>query len=97
MAKASNRAYVVRTHKEGDSIDVVISKIRIVCEFPDVFPEELPGLSPDQEIEFTIEVFPDTALVSISPYCMELTELKELKVQLQYLLDHSFICPSILH
>ncbi|XP_052874346.1 uncharacterized protein LOC128279459 [Gossypium arboreum] len=63
------------------------SKIRTVCEFPDVFLEELSGLSPDQEIEFVIEVYPGTDPVSIPPYQMSPTKLKELKFVVVFIDD----------
>src|SRR5262249_24839305 len=66
----------------------------IVRDFPDVFPEDLPGLPPKREIEFNIELLPGTNLISITPYRMAPIELKELKVQLQDLLDKGFIRPS---
>ncbi|KAK9031836.1 hypothetical protein V6N11_056122 [Hibiscus sabdariffa] len=68
--------------------------IRTVCDFSGVFPEELPGLPPDREVEFVIETHADSAPVSISPYRMAPKELKELKTQLQELLDRGFIRPS---
>ncbi|WVZ94009.1 hypothetical protein U9M48_039953 [Paspalum notatum var. saurae] len=71
-----------------------IKKIPVVGEFPDVFPEELPGLPPDRNVEFSIELVPSTAPVSRRPYRMVPDELKELKTQLQEQLDKGFICPS---
>ncbi|WVZ70995.1 hypothetical protein U9M48_019622 [Paspalum notatum var. saurae] len=71
-----------------------IKKIHVVCEFPDVFLEELPGLPPDRNVEFSIELVPGTAPVSKRPYRMAPDELKELKMQLQEQLDKGFICPS---
>ncbi|MFG1569926.1 reverse transcriptase family protein [Staphylococcus aureus] len=67
----------------------------VVAEFPDVFPDELPGMPPDREIEFTIDTFPDTRPILKTPYRMAPAELKELKVQLQDLLDKGFIRPSV--
>ena len=67
---------------------------RLVCEFLDVFQEDFPGLPPHREIEFVIELAPGTEPVSRAPYRMAPTELKELKVQLQELLDLGFIRPS---
>ncbi|WVZ80599.1 hypothetical protein U9M48_028059 [Paspalum notatum var. saurae] len=61
---------------------------------PDVFPEELPGLPPDRNVEFAIELVPGTAPVSKRPYRMAPDELKELKTQLQEQLDKGFIRPS---
>ena len=66
----------------------------MVNEFPDVFPDELPGLPPEREIEFSIDVLPDTQPISIPPYRMAPAELRELKVQLKDLLDKGFIRPS---
>ncbi|WVZ97796.1 hypothetical protein U9M48_043308 [Paspalum notatum var. saurae] len=71
-----------------------IKKIPVVCEFPDVFLKELPGLPPDRNVEFSIELVPDTAPVSKRPYRMAPDELKELKTQLQEQLDKGFIRPS---
>ncbi|WVZ57819.1 hypothetical protein U9M48_008158 [Paspalum notatum var. saurae] len=71
-----------------------IRKIPVVCDFPDVFPEELPGLPPDRDVEFRIDLVPSTAPVSKRPYRMAPDELKELKIQLQEQLDKGFIRPS---
>ncbi|WVZ97333.1 hypothetical protein U9M48_042880 [Paspalum notatum var. saurae] len=71
-----------------------LAKITIACDYPDVFPEELPGLPPDRDVEFSIELVPGTAHVSQRPYRMAPNELKELKVQLQDQLDKGFIRPS---
>ena len=54
--------------------------IPVVCEFPDIFPDELPGLPPDREIEFKIELLPGTAPISCRPYRMPPNELAELKI-----------------
>ncbi|CAH9086750.1 unnamed protein product, partial [Cuscuta epithymum] len=83
-------AYVVDKTKEGTNID----DVRVVCKYPDVFPKDLPGLPPDREIEFVIEVEPGTKPISIPPYRMAPAELNELKTQLQELLDNGFIRPS---
>ncbi|WVZ71047.1 hypothetical protein U9M48_019673 [Paspalum notatum var. saurae] len=72
----------------------LIEKIPVVSDFLDVFPEELPGLPPDRDVEFAIELVPSTAPVSRRPYRMAPNELKELKVQLQEQLDKGFIRPS---
>ena len=66
----------------------------MVKEFNDVFPGELPGLPPEREIEFSIELVPGTNPIFIAPYRMAPSELRELKVQLQDLLDKGFIRPS---
>ena len=66
----------------------------MVKEFPDLFPAELPGLPPERELEFSIELLPGTSPISIAPYRMAPTELRELKAQLQNLIDKGFIRPS---
>jgi hypothetical protein len=68
--------------------------IRIVSKFPDVFPEELPGMPTDREIEFVIELVPGTAPIFKRPYRMAANQLAELKEQLQELLDKGYIRPS---
>ena len=72
-----------------------VEKIPIVREFPDVFPEELPGIPLEREVDLPIEIFPGTVPRSRVPYRMAPTELKELKSQLQELLDKGFIRPSV--
>ncbi|WRX16497.1 hypothetical protein QQP08_008984 [Theobroma cacao] len=72
-----------------------VSQVSVVKEFVDVFPKKLPGLPPEQEIEFCIDLLPDTRLISIPLYRMAPTELKELKDQLKDLFDKGFIRPSV--
>jgi hypothetical protein len=66
----------------------------VAHKFPDVFLEDLPGMPPDQDMEFTIELHPDTTPISRHPYKMTPKELVELKVQLIELLDKGYIHPS---
>jgi hypothetical protein len=73
---------------------VKLEDIPIVCEYPDVFPDDLPGMPPDRDIEFIIELQPGTAPISKKSYRMPPNELAELKIQLQDLLDKGFIRPS---
>ncbi|KAA0032437.1 DNA/RNA polymerases superfamily protein [Cucumis melo var. makuwa] len=75
--------------------EVSLSSEPVVREYPDVFPDELPGLPPPREINFSIELESDTAPILRAPYRMTPAELKELKVQLQELLDKGFIRPSV--
>ena len=72
-----------------------LADIPMVCWFPDMFPEELPGLPPSREMEFSIDLVSDTRPISRAPYRMAPPELKELKAQLQELLDRGFIRPSV--
>ena len=64
---------------------IPIHQIPIVCEFPDVFPDELPSLPPDRDVEFGNELIPKTAPISRRPYRMHPDELVELKKQLEEL------------
>ncbi|KAA3469787.1 Retrotransposon gag protein [Gossypium australe] len=74
---------------------VAMGSIRTVKEFPDFFPEELAGLRPNHEVEFGIDLMPETILVSIALYHMTPKELKELKVKLQELFYRGFIRSSV--
>ena len=65
-----------------------------MCEFFDVFPDELPGLPPAREVEFAIDLQPGVSPISMAPHRMAPIELQELKVQLEELLDMGFIRPS---
>ena len=80
-------AYVVETRKEGTLVD----EIPVAREFPD----DIVGLPPDREVEFTIDLILGTEPISIPPYRMAPAELRELKAQLEELLSKGFIRPSI--
>ncbi|XP_070002911.1 uncharacterized protein [Nicotiana sylvestris] len=67
--------HVMDTDVEAPSLE----SVPVVNEFPDVFPDELPGVPPDTEIDFGIDVMPGTQPISIPPYRIALAELKELK------------------
>ena len=74
---------------------IELENILAVKDFPDVFPEELPDIPPVREVDLSIEILPGTAPTSRAPYRMAPTELKELKMQLQELMDKGFIRPSV--
>ena len=84
-------AFVIDRRQEGTRLE----DIPIVKEFPNVFPDDISGLPPDREVEFTIDLIPGTEPISIPPYRMSPTELRELKAQLEELLSKGFIRPSI--
>ena len=67
---------------------------RVVCEYVDVFPYELPGLPPRRVVDFGIELHPGTLPISMTPHRMAPVEWQELRVQLQELLNKGFIRPS---
>src|SRR5690348_11809842 len=71
-----------------------LEDIRTVCEFPDVFPDDLPGMPPDRDFEFVIDLLPGTAPISKRPYRMDVKDLVELKKQIEELLAKGFIRPS---
>jgi hypothetical protein len=70
------------------------SEVPVVNEFPNVFPEELPGMPPDRDIKFVIELKPGTTPIYKTPYRMATPELAELKEHIKELLEKGFICPS---
>jgi hypothetical protein len=80
---------------------IPIHHILLVCEFPNVFPDELPGLLPDRDIEFGIELIPGIALISRRPYQMPPDELVKLKKQLEelskrvYPAKYEWGCPAL--
>ena len=71
-------AHVIDTNQAKSAV----KDIPTVCDYPDVFPDELPGVPPDREVEFAIEVMPCTTPISLQPYRMAPIELNELKAQL---------------
>ncbi|XP_057246753.1 uncharacterized protein LOC104899098 [Beta vulgaris subsp. vulgaris] len=94
-----------RDQKKGEQVflcmvkdltrEVKLEDIPVVREYPDVFPDELPGIPPEREVEFSIDLTPGTAPLSKAPYRMAPAELQELKTQLQELIDKGFIRPSV--
>jgi hypothetical protein len=71
--------------------EFVGNNIRVVRDFLDVFPEELPGMPPDRKVEFVIDLLPGTAPISKRPYRMSVNELKELKKQLTELQEDGYM------
>ena len=75
--------------------DVKLEDIPVVKEFLDMFPDDLFSLPPDRDVEFTFDLVPSTTSISMAPYKMAPLELRELKVQLQELVNKGFIRPSV--
>jgi hypothetical protein len=73
---------------------IAFKEIRVVQEYPDVFPKELPCMPPDHNIEFLIELLHGTPPISKRPYRMPINELVELKKQIAKLQAKGFIRPS---
>ncbi|WVZ75676.1 hypothetical protein U9M48_023711 [Paspalum notatum var. saurae] len=87
-----NQKHIEPTVNAAELIE--IKKILVVRDFPNVFPEELPSLQPDRDVEFRIELVPGTTPISKRPYRMAPDELKELKTQFQEQLDKGLIRPN---
>nr|GEU70582.1 putative reverse transcriptase domain-containing protein [Tanacetum cinerariifolium] len=79
---------------EKKSNEKRVENIPVVREFPDVFPEELPGLPPVRQVEFQIDLIPRAAPVAHAPYRLAPLEMQELSNQLQELANRGFIRPS---
>ena len=67
---------------------------RVVCEYANIFPDELPGLPPHRDVDFGIELHPGISPISMTPHRRAPVELQELRVQLRGLVDKGFIKPS---
>ena len=85
-------AYAIEVRDSGNQLEDIL----VVREFSDVFPKDLPGIPPDREIDFHIELPPRTEPISKAPYRMAHSELKELKVQMEELVNKGFVRLSTL-
>ncbi|XP_073223392.1 uncharacterized protein [Cicer arietinum] len=94
LLKEDAQLYMILASLEFEE-KVVIRDVPIVCDFPEVFPEDVTSLPPEREIEFSIDLVPGTGPISMAPYKMSPLELSELKKQLEELLDKQFIRPSV--
>ena len=75
-----------------------ISKLEdhyVLQEFKDVFPDEVLGLPPKRDIDFTIDIVLGATLVSKTPYKMSTPEMLGLEMKLQELLENNYIRPSV--
>ncbi|GJS55221.1 putative reverse transcriptase domain-containing protein [Tanacetum coccineum] len=87
-------AQISAKKEEDKSERKQIGDVPIVRDFPEVFPEDLPGLPPTRPVEFQIDLVPGAAPVARAPYRLAPSEMKELSEQLQELSDKGFIRPS---
>ncbi|GJW12947.1 putative reverse transcriptase domain-containing protein, partial [Tanacetum coccineum] len=87
-------AHVTTKETEDKSEEKRLEDVPIVRDFPEVFPEDLPGLPPTRQVEFQIDLIPGAAPVARAPYRLAPSEMKELSEQLQELSDKGFIRPS---
>jgi hypothetical protein len=91
--------FVAMVQSDQDSVlnqtkAIALEDIKVVREYPDVFPAELPGMPPDRDIEFLIELLPGRPPISKRPYRMPINELVELKKQIAELQAKGFIRPN---
>ncbi|GJT12478.1 putative reverse transcriptase domain-containing protein [Tanacetum coccineum] len=87
-------AHVTAKEIEDKSEKKRLEDVPIVRDFPEVFPEDLPGLPPTRQVEFQIDLVPGAAPVARAPYRLAPSEMKELSEQLKELSDKGFIRPS---
>ena len=66
-----------------------------MCDFPKFFTDDIPDMPPEREIEFSIDLVPGTKPISMAPYRMLASELSELKMQFEELLENKFVRPSV--
>nr|GEV27304.1 putative reverse transcriptase domain-containing protein [Tanacetum cinerariifolium] len=95
------RKYIERGSKlflaqvtESEPAKKQLQDVPVICNFPEVFPDDLPGLPPSQQVEFKIELISGAAPVTRAPYCLAPSEPKELSDQLKELSEKGFIRPS---
>ncbi|XP_073049027.1 uncharacterized protein [Primulina eburnea] len=93
--KSGEYIYLAMVSEAKEEVELKLEDIPVVRDFPDVFPEELAGTVPDREVEFEINLVPGATPISKEPYRMAPAELKELKEQLQELLDKRYPLPRI--
>ena len=86
--------HVPRRTQVNSLSGVVQEEVPVVKDSPDVFPEELPGMPPDQDIEFLIKLLPGTGPISKRPYRMPANDPEEIKKQIKELLEKGYIRPS---
>ena len=87
--------YVMNDENSSKEHKLKFDDILVLREFSCVFPEEIPGLPPKQELDFTIDLVPRAVPVSKASYRMNILELNELKSQLKELIDKNYIRPSV--
>ncbi|XP_073064037.1 uncharacterized protein [Primulina eburnea] len=95
LLSTGNEGFMIYTVDATQGKRFEVSDIPVVKEFPDVFPDEIPGFPPQREIDFSIELVSGTNPISRAPYRLAPAELKELKEQLQDLLEKGYIRPSM--
>ncbi|GJV05796.1 putative reverse transcriptase domain-containing protein [Tanacetum coccineum] len=87
-------AHITTKEAKDKSEGKQLEDVPIVKDFPEVFPKDLPGITPARQVEFQIDLVPGAAPVARAPYRLAPSEMKELAEQLQELSDKGFIRPS---
>ncbi|GJZ63592.1 putative reverse transcriptase domain-containing protein, partial [Tanacetum coccineum] len=87
-------AHITTKEAKDKSEEKRLEDVPIVRDFPEVFPEDLPGIPPARQVEFQIDLVPGAAPVARAPYRLAPSEMKELAEQLQELSDKGFIRPN---
>ncbi|XP_075473901.1 uncharacterized protein LOC142504950 [Primulina tabacum] len=95
LLSAGNEGFMIYAVDVTQEEMLKVSDIPVVKDFPDVFPDEIPGFPPQREIDFSIELMSGTNQISRAPYRLALAELKELKEQLRDLLEKGYIRPKL--
>ena len=80
LLQGSCEAYLVWVQDTQIATKHRVQASRVVREYMDVFPNELPGIPPPREVDFSIELVPATVSTSVPPYRMALAELRELQI-----------------
>ncbi|GKB68271.1 hypothetical protein Tco_0929683, partial [Tanacetum coccineum] len=87
-------AQVTTKKAEDKSKEKRLEDVPILLDFPEVFPEDFPGIPPTHQVEFQIDLIPGAAPVARAPYRLPLSEMKEFSDLLRELSDKGFIRPS---
>nr|GEW02454.1 hypothetical protein [Tanacetum cinerariifolium] len=91
--KRGSKLFIAQVKKK-EPVKKPLQDVPVICNFPEVFPDDLPGLPPPRQVEFKIELIPGAAPVAHAPYRLASFELKELSDQLKELSKKGFIRPS---
>nr|GEZ07594.1 putative reverse transcriptase domain-containing protein [Tanacetum cinerariifolium] len=93
--EARGRAYVIKEADKDQGPNVVMEDVPVIRDFPEVFPDDFPGLPPPRQLEFRIDLVPGAAPVARAPYRLAPSEMKELAKQLQELSEKGFMRSSV--
>ncbi|XP_073273315.1 uncharacterized protein [Primulina huaijiensis] len=94
LMKRGCQAFIVCIVSVSEPVSQRPEDVEVVRDFPNVFPEDVSGILPDQEVDFSIELMSGTMSISKAPYLLAPTEMKELNDQIQDLLDKGFHSPK---